>query len=1192
MYLKRLQLQGFKTFANKTELAFAPGITAVVGPNGSGKSNVADALRWVLGEQSYLSLRGRKTEDVIFSGSSKRAPTGFAEVSLTLDNTGGLLPIDYSEVTITRRAHRSGENEYYINKSRVRLRDLQDLTAGLNHLYTVVGQGLVDTALSQRPEERRALFEAAAGISQFYSQKNEAEKRLRATEENMVRLHDLLSDSEPRLKLLERQAKHARDAQAVAADLHSRLRLWYSHLLTLAAAHEQATEAERTAATASVAATQANLLVGQAAERAARAQVTGATTALEQAAVQQGQLRDAAQQLERVAAVTAANVAALARQLAEQQRAGKEDEAATAARAATVVSLEQELAVAHAGLALLRADLIAAETRSAGGLLAERELAAQVEQAQGAHTFAASALAASQRAAEEAARSVQRARSDALAASNALTPLEMRLQQGKAAAQVASATAQVENERLAAAQAECSRLAQAVAEMSSRQRAAEAASLPLRAAEQQIAARLDALQRLHESGAGLFDGVRAVLDVAGQGGRPPKLRGIIGTVASLLQVPADLELAIETALGGRLQDVVVVDWAAAEAAISLLKRTNAGRATFLPLDTIRYSRVPAPSLAATSFSTSTASGVGAGATGILGIAADLVGYNPLYTPVAVNLLGRTLVVEELAVARRLVREEGGWTVVTREGEIVRPSGSVTGGSSGKGKDSGLLARERELRDLPATLAVAHRRWQTAQTAAASIEQDWRRVSQQLEQANRQLAEATRLATTAAAATATTSRELERAKQELDYRKAAAAEFGKRAEIVAASVENRATEIAAHLLAVTAAATTLAAANDELNRLRGSRTEAVVALATLRATIGGNEEALHRQQATLQAAERDLASLRRAVAERQTRLTLLLAEVDRLRVAQAATASDLQSSNDELAAAEAATLPLRQQLATAQEEAVAASDAISRQQHALLAAEQSLGRASLACDRATHELEDIHTRAVAELGDDSSPQPPAVAKLDRLEDEIASLRNRLARLGLVNPLAVAEYTEAAARHEFMASQTEDLQAAAASLQVVIAELETTMQQRFSITFAAVALQFSLYFTRLFGGGAARLEMSSAAGGVEIAAQPPGKRWQNLPSLSGGERALTAVALLFSLLSVNPSPFCLLDEVDAALDEANIGRITTALTELSAKTQFIVITHNRSTIAAAGAVYGIALGDDHTSRAFSASLAEVA
>ncbi|MCC6790740.1 MAG: AAA family ATPase, partial [Thermomicrobiales bacterium] len=684
--LTRLELHGFKSFANRTVFTFERGITAIIGPNGSGKSNISDGVRWVLGEQSHSSLRSKKTEDVIFAGGHGKAPAGMAEVAVTFDNSTGWLPTEYAEVTITRRAFRSGENQYLINGRKVRLKDVAQLTASLGHSHTVVGQGLVDTALSQRPEERRGLFEHAADLTGLRLKAVDAERNLTETESNSARITDLLTELEPRLKTLERAAKQAREWQGVHQRLKSLQTFHYARLLGDVAG--RLTVAESGSAREEWAVEERRNEVERNVRLAAelRATLEHARAALEQHAAR---LQATVDQARRVG---------YERDLANERHTAltrrREDMADTQA------GLDEQVAAVERQLQAVAADLAAVEQEVAAG----RETVAAMHRESAA---ARNARAEIERAVARLGKVIaeQERRAAELGRRKAL--LDQRLETDAAERERAQRSGGERAERIARLNAEIAAFDVAESESQGEIAAIETAIKDLieiteRAAVGmvraqnslaeiertigQTSARLDALKRIHESGTGLHGGVREVL----QATRGGKLQGVRGTVAELIEVPERYDTAIEVALGGHLQDIVVARWADAEAAIAHLKRGNAGRATFQPLDTVR------------AFRGSTDIARALALPGVHGIAKVLIAFAGDLDAVVGALIGRTLVVDDLAAARAtLPHLPNGWSTVTLAGEIARTGGSVTGGAAVR--ESGMLGRERELRELPGEL---------------------------------------------------------------------------------------------------------------------------------------------------------------------------------------------------------------------------------------------------------------------------------------------------------------------------------------------------------------------------------------------------------------------------------------------------------------------------------------------------------
>ena len=1198
MRLKSLELQGYKSFATKTTFQFDHGITAIVGPNGSGKSNISDALRWALGEQSYGLLRGKKTEDMIFSGSDGRARLGMAQVTLVLDNSDGWLPVDFTEVNVVRRAYRDGQNEYLLNGNRVRLRDINELLAasGLSRrTYTVVGQGLVDAALSLRAEERRALFEEAAGITLHRAKRNEALSKLDATQANLLRVHDIVSEIEPRLRYLERQAERAAQYQSISAQLKDLLYVWYGYRWAQGQKrlHEARLAADK----------------GQRALEAQLGKLEGIARQIGELRTRQTELRTHLSEWHRGSSRLHAEAESLQRELA----VGEERARLLSAQREEVLSEIEPLQVARqaaeehvgeleASVARIESELEAVRQRVEGvrvrldayqaerqGLFdrqsqAEREVRELADHIAGQRARLAQSgerRAQLDREAQENRQAVDGQRQKQAALQEQLIEKEGLLQKLLVDLDVLE---RGREERLGAVQKLGVQAGELEEEIATGRRRLEA-----------LHARQDLLSRMQRDLDGYYEGVRAVLKATREG---TPLRGVVGTVAYLLQVPNDLESAIEMALGGHLQDIVVETWADAEAAIAHLKTTHAGRATFLPLDTLRPPASISPP----------------GTSGVVGVASDLITYPEQLGPVARLLLGHTLVVEDLAAARRaLAAMRGGFQIVTRSGDLVRSGGSVSGGSVGRDKASGgFLAREREWRELPAGIAEQETRRGAFQ---ARLDENRRLQAEQqsaLEELARRQAELQ-------AAQAALDREhdaldrevgrIEEAiqwqKSRLDRLEAERSELAQneerfRAEILdleamQSQAEERARQLAAQASSFSAETllTELSQAQTELAVAEGRRE-------SQRTTWDSQRANLAELSARVRVKERRAGEL---LDERETLLARLTAQRDQasqLNLQIQEVVARIEPAEEELAGLE------RRQVGLEADEG-RAREVLHRleTEHSRLALEY--GRRQDEMDMLRRQIEDDLGLVEVELSEDQVGQPylplqPLISQLpvirelpEGVEGEARRLKVQLSRIGSVNLNAPKEFEELRARHEFLTRQTADLEQAAANLRQVIAELDRLTEQGFMATFEAVAKEFKSYFKELFGGGEARLVLTDPENltetGVDVIARPPGKRLQSLSMLSGGERALTAVALVFALLKVSPTPFCVLDEVDAMLDEANVGRFRQELEKLAQETQFIVVTHNRRTIEAANTIYGVSMGQDSVSRVMSLKLDEV-
>lgn len=1192
--LKSLELHGYKTFATKTEFEFAGGITAVIGPNGSGKSNIADAIRWVLGEQSYGLLRGKKTEDMIFAGSELRPRAGMASASLTFDNSDGWLPVDFVDVAIGRRAYRDGENEYFLNGQRVRLRDLDELLArcGLaERTYTIVGQGLIESALSLKAEERRALFEEAAGVGLSRAKREEALRRLDATQRNLERAQDILAELRPRLRSLERQSQRLGEYDQVRTDLKSLLRIWYG--FHWHAAQERLIQARE----------QADSQAATLAELNQRQQALDQTLASlrHQGAVGRGQL--AAWQRD-----TAGRVAereALAKALAVADERSRSLAEARDRLRLDIASQEGELSAGDERLATAQAELAGLQSQR---MEAERQLkASRLEwQARDAERVALEArerearharLALSEQVGEARARlASSEAHRNHLGSARrdhgeSSTQHTERLAQARSSAE-AGAGAQAEaTDHLADLQVSLSSIGQRITTLEAQlsEHATQAAAK--RADEERLRARLEGLGQAEGEMAGTPEGTRALLSIVRQG----RLPGARGTLSERLNVPASLEQAIGAALGAFTDALLLGAEADLQQALDWLDGSDAGRAALLPLDHLR----PAEPLT-----------IGADAD-VLGVASTLVSADADLRPALEAVLGHTLVVRDTRAARRVLPElPRGALAVTLRGEVFYAAGPVL---AGRDSSAGTLRRRRERSELNERIALISQERQAAEAAQRATEAELEAQRQQ-----RAALEAQRLqaqAEAASAAAAQLEHRLVVERLERDLQSIAQQIEQADADLQVAEDEHRrlAQELTDLQSEQSRVQSELDAAASELQRWT-TRTapEALVDWQTQAAVAA---RAAQDAQARLEELRQARAGLAATLDERRTRADGLAAELETLvatvaaqREREAAIAAHLDAARQDVA-------PLEQQLAEAEAEV----EPLEAQQVDVRSlthtAERRHAQAQLDLALRQEELEGLRRRIEEDFGlvefeyvdEMTGPTPlplgdlvekltPVEALPEGIEDSINRRRGQLRRMGAINPEAQAEYREVKERFEFLTAQVEDLQQAELKLREVIAELDQLMQREFLATFEAVAAEFHVAFGRLFDGGSAKLVLTDpdnlTASGVDIQARLPGRRTQGLAMLSGGERSLTACALTFALLRVSPTPFCVLDEVDAMLDESNVTRYREMLRELSAKTQFVVITHNRHTVQAAEVIYGVSMAADSSSQVIGLRLEEVA
>jgi chromosome segregation protein len=1140
--LKELRLHGFKTFADPTRFVFERGVTAVIGPNGSGKSNMADAVRWVLGEQSNRSLRTRRADDVIFAGSEGRRPQGMAEAILTLDNSDGWLPIDFSEVSIGRRAYRSGETEYLINGSRARLRDVVDLLAGgrlgANELV-VVGQGTVDAALSLRPEERRQLFEEAAGVKNLQVRKNEALGRLARARDNLTRVGDLIGELKPQVRRLALQAQHQQEHDALGH--HARALVIEVHRRRELLARTALGEARRRKAAADGAVEA--LRADEAAGREAIASTEAAYWSAESAARSASERREAA----REGLIRAqADADAIARRLADLEAAisRSEDEllrteASLQAEPAPAGSDgAEEWAAAREAERRWRAAADAFEDADRSALAAEEALSA-------ARAEAGASIAAAALRDEEAARAAARAEH-----------LDVEL----LAARAALATATTEAE---AAEAELHAAEAAEAEAIGHLQAAESAA---EEAQRQSEATRATATALAERVGGMRAELESLRERAETGSRLGSRLADAGWRALMdaIDPPREAWAAIEALVGGELQqallwrdDGVVQHAADARGSARLLADGDAGPAG------------RAVALAAVGATQTVAEWIGA--------------------PSSPRLFGRAVVAPDLPSLLSGWRGlPPGWCAVTADGDLADERGLVVvRGRQDQAADEAARQhdRRRELAGLLGSLELEQARAGEAAAGALVASTQARHMR---DEALTLRSDAALRASRAQAAQRRATEAMERAAED---ERALAGELDALRQSVAGEGPARnpiGTDLAALATAATAAQeqrSELAASRDLL-RAAWQEAQRVADAADTTQRAGGYQQALLE-------ARRD--QLRAALTSDRQSLAAVQRDNGASTEAVSAAKAAVEEASAERDAADAERDRLRADLLERERSRGGAESRMSE-------LEREAQAAALEAQRHEDELvaigreRDLAIESLPPPGEEATePLDLGEATLEAIQEDLSKVRRTLSQIGSVNPFAIDEHRELASRLESLVAQDADLSAATSSTEELIARLEADIAEQFNAAFVAIGAKFDEFCRLLFAGGSASLQLSDAEGdapgGIEIAVQPPGKRLQRLPMLSGGERALTGVALLFAMLSVNPVPFCILDEVDAALDEANIGRFADALRLLAQTTDFVVITHNRATIETADTIYGVTMTDAAVSKLLSLRLADV-
>lgn len=1173
MILKSLELQGFKTFPDKTSLQFERGITSVVGPNGSGKSNISDAMRWVLGEQSVRTLRCSKMEDVIFNGTPQRKALGFAEVTLTIDNADRRLPFDNDTVAVTRRYYRSGESEYLINKNTVRLKDINELfmDTGLGRDgYSIIGQGKIDSIVAARSEDRREIFEEAAGISRYRYRKEESERHLNKAEENLVRLRDILSELEGRVEPLRLQAEKAE--QFIALDKEKKgleIGIWLETLdrsgrvlrehgekISLAQAQHGELEEEIQS-------------IAQRTEENLR-EVNRCTVGMEEARAQAAALDEQAVRaegeaslLENDAAHNRENLHRLEGQVEEASRSGQDVDQEISGKREEMAQKERQIQESRDRLLAFTQRL---EELRQGADEATRQMEqAAVELAQYNASLAEQRIALS-----STQTSVVEIRHRAGAVEESVRQAQERL-----------ASAQQEarelEELLQAAETAVSGRENAVKgyemRLESRRRRAQQAKeawdkLLLDGNEQLRRAKL--LTDLERNLEGFSQSVKQVMKEAGRG----MLSGVCGPVTQLLKTPREYAVALETALGASMQHIVVETEQDAKNAIRLLKQRDWGRATFLPLTTIRGNVYDPREIQQLP--------------GFVGMANTLCSCEEKYGSIRDSLLGRVAVAEDLDSAAAIAKRTGyRLRVVSLDGQVVNAGGSLTGGS--KGRSSGLLSRASEIQRIREKAADLQRQAEAAQQEYRQRQGELSSCEAELDAARGELSSAQEERIRITSERARVSRELEQL-----------AETAAGLEKEQSDSEGRLQELGEREKAVRAAISQLEGqvrqAETESQRLSGIREEQMSHCDEISQTIQEirlgefsaqkDWDALAAAVAGLEERKRDSAGavlrLRQemdALREKNTHLEqqrqAALVRAQEQKGQAEAKRQSLQSIAQQRSGLEREAQSLRER----EREVTAQRENVGRELARLQERSENLQKEYDAILSRMWEEYELTRREAEEVGERIEDLPTAQRRL-------AELKNKIKALGAVNVGAVVEYQEVSERYAFLKSQVDDVEKSKAELLELIQDLTKHMRQQFTERFAQINQNFGQIFRELFGGGAAELSFTDDSdvltSGIEIKVHPPGKIVTHIESLSGGEKALVAISIYFAIMRVNPPPFCVLDEIEAALDDVNVARFAQYLRRMSRQSQFITITHRRGTMEGSDMLYGVTMQDQGISK----------
>ncbi len=1181
MYLKSIEVQGFKSFANKIVFEFHNGITGIVGPNGSGKSNVADAVRWVLGEQRVKQLRGGSMQDVIFAGTENRRPLSYAYVAITLDNSDHQLPVDYEEVTVSRRLYRSGESEYLLNGTACRLKDINELfydTGIGKEGYSIIGQGQIDRILSSRPEESRELFDEATGIVKFKRRKNTAQKKLEDEKQNILRINDILAELEKQLGPLERQSETARQY----LKKKETLKIYDVNMFLL--------ETDRLSE---------QLLALT--EKAETAQVNLNETTQEYEKIKREHSRIEEELEELNSSLDRAKEAASQNDLSRQQMEGQ------------IELLKEQIKSVRSGeeqkqgrLSLIGADILERRETRKRFTEEQKQLDAQLKQVSSVSLAAGEKLRKIRSQIDELNREAEESKNAIISLLNERASTKGRLQRYDAMQEQAQlrkaeltqkllearSSEETQRESFEQHQKELEKVSSRILELGASQREKEEEAEGFRrqlgklneeleigqSAFHRESSRLESLRNMAERYDGYGSSIRKVME---QKGKHP---GILGVVADLIKVDQKYETAVETALGGNIQNIVTDDEQTAKEMIDFLKKNRFGRATFLPLTSVG-NRDNFPKKEALKEK------------GAVGLASTLVETDKKYAGIVSYLLGRVLVAEHIDDAIRIARKYGhSLHIVTLEGEYLSPGGSMTGGAFRNA--SNLLGRRRELEQLEENVRRLEQDMKDAREQIEDLKEKRRKSRREAEELNTRLQEQFLLQNTA---------------------KLNADQAGKRLKEIEESYGGLQTE--------------LAQLEEQFQDIRQSRQSIAEELQVSEAQEKEREEKIAKAQESLEECKKQEADCIREAEEVHLEVANLTQkaefagenvarldrEIDRLRSEEEELKAGVLEGSKDVKAKEEGILALTgqiEQLTARSKELARETEELSGKREALMNGQKEffsrreelseqrnlLDKEVFRLNSQREKLEEAADAQASYMWDEYELTYNMACPMRNMEftdagslkKQIAALKDEIRKLGDVNVNAIEDYKNLSERYTFMSGQRDDLVKAEETLLGIIQELDTGMRRQFEEQFAKIRVEFDKAFRELFGGGKGTLELEEESdileAGVRIIAQPPGKKLQNMMQLSGGEKALTAISLLFAIQNLKPSPFCLLDEIEAALDDSNVGRFAKYLHKLTNNTQFIIITHRKGTMEAADRLYGITMQEKGVSALVSVNLIE--
>lgn len=1182
VYLKRIEIAGFKSFADKTVIDFENSVTAVVGPNGSGKSNITEAIRWVLGEQSAKSLRGGKMPDIIFAGSDSRKPLNVAEVTVLLDNTDHYLPLDYQEISVTRRYRRTGESDFFINKQPCRLKDIQELflDSGLGkESFSIISQGKVEAIFSSKPEDRRGIFEEAAGVLKYKQRKKKAEQKLFETEDNLSRVQDIIYELQEQLTPLAEQSEIAKkflqlkeeltqtDIALMITEINVAKKEWeekqtqltqFNQELTKLATHIQSQEAVLSEKRKQNAKKDRQIEKGQ-------QSLLALSESLKQAEGQKDVLIERTKHTQKSTQEYQASLAEAQKKVAHFEELQEKLTKETTEKETEIQEAQQQLMKTQQEL-----EKYQKSTKELLSELRDQYVDLMQEQANVGNEL----KYLERQYLQETSKSKQTLakQSEVEASVLALSSQKQELSEKQANLQQALVKNQHELEEVQTkGKTVQTKLTNEQPKM-----------YQLMNQVQQLKARQKSLQEIQENYFGFYQGVRLVLQ------HKQQLSGIVGAVAELIDVPSSFTLAIETALGGAAQHVIVENEHDARQAITYLKKQRGGRATFLPLTTIKPRQLPAHVLSQA-----------AAVDGFLGIASEQVTFPAEIQTVVHNLLGTILLAKDLTSANAIAQTiRYQYRVVSLEGDVMNAGGSMTGGANKRGNQGSLFSQNQELKQLTAEYEQADQQLQNQEKIVQELQikvADLSQKQEKLRTQNEQLRFEEQEITNQLQNITNDLARFEKEKQLSNFETRELQQFIETYQKQQAELTARQKEIEQQRQQIDEEIKSL---NQESDQLEEKRSQVQARKAQEQADLAVLKEQFNHLQIQLRGArvQKNEALERQTSLEQQ--LATLTADFSDHEITEESLASQITELAQQREELQAELVAVKEQRERTQKEIDQLETVLAeknQQQKQQLTEQSKLevqkDRAEMLLDHQLSYLQTEYQISFEKAVTDYQPTSDIVSS----RTKVAVLKEQIADLGPVNIRSIEQFEQVNERHTFLATQRDDLLSAKNQLFETMEEMDAEVRARFKEVFEAIRQEFKVVFPNMFGGGRAELVLTDPSDllktGIEIEVQPPGKKLQSLSLLSGGERALTAIALLFSIIRVCPVPFCILDEVEAALDEANVKRFGRYLSDFQDDTQFIVVTHRKGTMVAADVLYGVTMQESGVSKIVSVRMEDI-